>query len=208
MHLVGLAPATWGSPLAHLGSSLLGSIVRGNHNFGPDFLNAGNRVLEALELGSKFTWDLAHRDILGSDLLFTEDPETPYVAVFVGNTAYPGIKELIDKPGTDGTVRWSGCALNARKIRIDLTKPAASDTQAQMMPWPAKRLSVPMFAVEGKNHGTLLEEPEDDLADRIAAFFQIESSDAYNAWVQKAQQDTAAALSRMTNGSAGWQQFV
>src|SRR6516164_5671207 len=65
-HLVGLAPATWGSPQAHKGRTWLGALVKGNKDFlGPDFLNAGDRVLEGLELGSSFTWKLAHRDLLG-----------------------------------------------------------------------------------------------------------------------------------------------
>src|SRR5437588_3242638 len=121
-HLVGLAPATWGSPLAHLGRSWLASILRGNRQIGPDFLNAGNRVLDGLELGSKFTWDLAHRDLLCDSPLFTTGPASPYVAVFIGNQPYPGIKELVDKPGTDGTVRWAGCSLNTRKFAIDLRR--------------------------------------------------------------------------------------
>lgn len=74
-HLISLAPATWGSPLAHMGRSWLGAIVRGNRSFGPDFLNAGDRILDALELGSKFTWELAHRDLLGDSPLFTTDED-------------------------------------------------------------------------------------------------------------------------------------
>ncbi|HEX4158023.1 MAG TPA: hypothetical protein VHY79_06080, partial [Rhizomicrobium sp.] len=206
-HLVGLAPATWGSPLAQMGNSVLGSIVRGNHQFGPDFLNAGTLVLDALEIGSKFTWDLAHRDILGPEPLFTTDPSTPYVAIFIGNTAYSGIKELVDKPGTDGTVRWSGCSLNTRKLIVDLTKPAAG-LQAQMMPWPEERLSVPMFAVDGKNHTTLLLDPGDDLADRVAAFFAIDSGALFNSWVEKTSTEMAPALEKMKQNSDGWQQFI
>src|SRR3954468_15600440 len=61
-HLVGLAPATWGSPQAHKGRTWLGALVKGNREPGPDFLNAGDEVLDALELGSRFTWDLAHLD--------------------------------------------------------------------------------------------------------------------------------------------------
>jgi hypothetical protein len=29
---------------------------------------------------------------------------------------------VANDPGTDGTVRWSGCGLNTRKITIDLTR--------------------------------------------------------------------------------------
>lgn len=212
-HLIGLAPATWGSPLAHLGRSWLASILRGNHQFGPDFLNAGNRVLDGLELGSRFTWDLAHRDLLCDSPLFTTGPDSPYVAVFIGNQPYPGIKELVDKPGTDGTVRWAGCGLNARKFSIDLRKSdTAAQSRAQIIPWVNGRLSVPMFAVEGKNHTSLLQEPQDDLAGHIVNFLNVSSDEQYKAWVDGVTAWNAPALERMRqdkNGSHdGWQQFV
>ena len=211
-HLIGLAPATWGSPLAHMGRSWLGSIVRGNRQFGPDFLNAGDQVLDALELGSKFTWDLSHRDLLNTAPLFTTGPDSPYVAVFIGNQSYPGIRELIDKPGTDGTVRWSGCGLNTRKISVDLRKAAAPDGRVQMIPWVEGRLSIPMFAVEGKNHTSLLLEPDSGLADLIYEFLSVSSDDQYNAWVDKTNEWSAPALQKMKqdkNGAFdGWQQFV
>ena len=121
-HLIGLAPATWGSPQAHKGRTWLGALVKGNRQLGPDFLNAGDRVLEGLELGSKFTWDLAHQDLLGPEPFYDNGPDTPYVTVFIGNTPYDGLASVANDPGTDGTVRWSGCSLNARKITIDLTR--------------------------------------------------------------------------------------
>src|ERR1035437_8879451 len=121
-HLIGLAPATWGSPQAHKGRTWIGAMVKGNRHLGPDFLNAGDRVLEGLELGSKFTWDLAHLDLLGPEPFYDTGGGTPYVAVFIGNTPYEGVASLANDPGTDGTVRWSGCSLNARKITIDLTR--------------------------------------------------------------------------------------
>src|SRR5215813_164281 len=77
-HLIGLAPATWGSPQAHKGRSWLGALVKGNREFGPDFLNAGDEVLRGLELGSPFTWDLAHQDLLGPDPYYDRGSNTPY----------------------------------------------------------------------------------------------------------------------------------
>src|SRR5690606_15097504 len=60
-HLCGLAPATFGSPMAHRGRSWLGAIFKGGKQPGPDFMEAGDRVLRGLELGSAYTWELAHR---------------------------------------------------------------------------------------------------------------------------------------------------
>jgi len=210
-HLVGLAPATWGSPLAQMGRSWLGALVRGNHQFGPDFLNAGDRVLDGLELGSKFTWDLAHRDLLGPAPQFTTSPQSPYVSVFIGNQGYDGIRELINQPGTDGTVRWAGCGLNTRKITVDLRRKGAA-ARATISPWADTRLSVPMFAVPGKNHTTLLQQPEDELADRVVDFLNVTSADDFNKWLRDTSQWSGPALQVMKKDKDGphdgWQQFV
>jgi triacylglycerol esterase/lipase EstA (alpha/beta hydrolase family) len=64
-HLIGLAPATYGSPMASKRRGTLGMIFGGNRELGPDFLETGERILDSLEPGSRFTWDLAHREILG-----------------------------------------------------------------------------------------------------------------------------------------------
>ncbi len=186
--------------------------MRGNHQFGPDFLNAGNRILDGLELGSKFTWDLAHRDLLCDAPIFTNAAESPYVSIFIGNQSYTGIKELVDKPGTDGTVRWSGCGLNTRKFTVDLRRSGAPGSRAQIIPWVEGRLSVPMFAVEGKNHTTLLQEPEDDLAGLVAKFLSVSSDSEYQGWKSEASSWNSSALEKMKQDNQGthdgWQQFV
>ena len=68
--VVALAPATFGSPLAHKGRSFIGALLRGRKAPGPDFLEAGDQVLDALELGSRFTWELAHDDLFGAESSF------------------------------------------------------------------------------------------------------------------------------------------
>lgn len=44
--------------------------------------------------------------------------------MFCGTGTYDGVRELVDKPGTDGTVRRAGCGMSARKIEVDLTDQA------------------------------------------------------------------------------------
>jgi hypothetical protein len=128
-HLIALAPATFGSPLAHQGRSLLGALIKGNRVIGPDFMEAGDLILDGLELGSRFTWDLAHQDILSDQPYYGSDPDSPYVYIFCGASAYTGLNSLVNQPGTDGTVRWAGCALNTRKITIDLSREPPSSKQ-------------------------------------------------------------------------------
>src|SRR5207248_2697151 len=177
-HLIGLAPATWGSPQAHKGRTWLGALVKGNRQMGPDFLNAGDLVLEGLELGSSFTWELAHADLLGPRPYYDTGPDTPFVAVFIGNQGYEGVSSVANDPGTDGTVRWAGCALNTRKITIDLTRtPIGPDgkpvERATLSPWAESRLDIPMIAVDGRNHATLIANPDDGMVNLLVDFLKL-----------------------------------
>jgi hypothetical protein len=212
-HLVALAPATWGSPLAHEGRSFVGSIFKGSHQIGPDFLNAGDLVLDGLELGSRFTWDLAHRDLLSANPIFTDSPESPYVAVFIGNTPYSGIRELVNQPGTDGTVRWAGCALDTRKYAVDLLRDTPDEARFGGGKWVNGRQRIPMFPVEGKTHGSLLSDPDPALVPLILDFLKVDSEASYLDWVGKAETQSAPALEKMKvakDGTPidGYQQFV
>ncbi len=211
-HLIGLAPATWGSPLADQGRSFLGALFKGSKQLGPDFLNAGDQILDGLELGGEFTWDLAHRDLLSAKPTFTTGSDSPYVAVFIGNQPYEGIKELVDKPATDGTVRWAGCALNTRKFIIDLLRNTPDAQRVSILDWAEGRQSIPMFAVDGKNHGTILSDPEDDLADKVASFLQIDSPETLETWLGESRSWSQPALEKMkadkSGPNDGWQQFV
>jgi hypothetical protein len=199
-HLVGLAPATWGSPQAHKGRTWLGAMVKGNRQPGPDFMNAGDRVLEGLELGSKFTWDLAHLDLLGPEPFYGKGTDTPFVAVFIGNTPYEGVASLANDPGTDGTVRWSGCSLNARKITIDLTRiPVANASRLSITPWADNRLDIPMIPVDGRNHGSLVSDPEPGMVDLVSAFLRVGTpgGETYDAWLARAKKYGEVGLPKM-----------
>lgn len=202
-HLIGLAPATWGSPQAHKGRTWLGALVKGNKDVGPDFLNAGDQVLDGLELGSEFTWDLAHRDLLGEPY-YDKGPNTPYVAVFIGNTPYDGIASVANDPGTDGTVRWSGCGLNTRKVVIDLTRsPVGMDgkevQRATISPWASNRLDIPMIAVDGRNHGSLVSNPEPGMVQLLIDFLKVGEAGGETAgqWLPRAKAYSDKAIGKM-----------
>lgn len=222
-HLVGLAPATFGSPLAHKGRSLLGSIFKGNHDpLSPDFLNAGDQVLDALELASRFTWDLTHRDLLAEPPFYTNSDDSPYVAVFIGDTPYKGIRAVVDEPATDGTVRWAGCGLNTRKINVDLTrKPDGSGSQSavSISPWANGRQDIPIIGVPGANHATILADAGStrvdglSLAELVADFIQnVDTEASFGTWRSKARSFGSSAIEKMDAsggaGKKGWQQFI
>ena len=193
-HLIGLAPATWGSPQAHKGRTWLGALVKGNREPGPDFLNAGDEVLDGLELGSRFTWDLSHLDLLGNAPYYSRGKETPYVCVFIGNVPYTGLSSVANDPGTDGTIRWAGCGLNTRKISIDLTRTPIGDdgkpvSRVSITPWANDRLDIPMIAVDGKNHATLISDPELEMVKLAVDFLKVggDGAETYDAWLQRAK---------------------
>src|SRR4051812_31253352 len=58
--VVMLAPANFGSALAHLGKSMIGRITKGWDNW----FQTGTEMLRGLELASPYQWDLACRDLL------------------------------------------------------------------------------------------------------------------------------------------------
>ena len=206
-HLIGLAPATWGSPLAHKGRGFLGSIVKGNRQLGPDFLEAGDLVLDGLELGSKFTWDLAHLDLFGSQAFygngFTGATSTPYVFIFCGNRPYGGIfRKVIDEPGTDGTVRWSGVSLNSRKITVDLTRNTESPQRNTIGEWHDVS-NVPLIFVDDRDHGSIMDSPPATTVDLVRRALTVQSDADLQAWCNLAQPQSDAV-----RPSPIWQQFV
>jgi len=204
-HLIALAPATWGSPLAHKGRSWVGSIFKGRKELGPDFMEAGDRVLDGLELGSRFTWDLAHRDLLAREPFYGPTRSTPFVFVFCGNRGYRGLQRLINEDGTDGTVRWAGCPLDTRKFTLDLTGTMTGNQgEAEIdAPEPANA-DAPLIMVADTDHGSIVRGPGEQLIEKVVAALQVESASAFSNW-----RSEALAWSRPARAEAEpWQQFV
>lgn len=136
-HLVMLAPANFGSPLAHKGRSFLGRATKGFFSRQPDqpLFNTGRHILEGLELASPYTWDLAMRDRFGRG-------KGRYAAgrvlctVLMGNRGYSGIRAIANEAGGDGTVRSSTANLTCAHLTLRFeSKPDPED--------PSRRRSVP-----------------------------------------------------------------
>ncbi len=203
--LIAIAPATFGSPLAHTGRSTLGALFKGRKELGADFLEAGQEVLYGLELGSRFTWDLAHEDLIGRPPFYGADADTPYAFVFCGDSAYGGLRRMINKPGTDGTVRLAGCALNTRKVTLDLTRPSEDEEvqrRVKLEPW--SNLDMPVYLVPDLNHGTILTDPPADLVDRVHAALAVDSKGDFEAW----SATTSALFADTRENAPKFQQFV
>jgi len=204
-HLIGLAPATFGSPIAHKGRSWLGALFKGNKQPGPDFMAAGDQVLSALELGSAYTWTLAHKDLLADTAFYGPTSRTPYPFIFVGLKDYGWIKRLFTEPGTDGVIRWSGAGFNSRKITLDLTiAPGKRARRVKVERW--HNVDVPLVFVPDLNHGTILRNPSTSLLAMTEAALAVGSRADYDGWRDK----YVKAGMRAFKESKGrrWQQFV
>ncbi|QJW90813.1 hypothetical protein HNV11_16230 [Spirosoma taeanense] len=208
--LIALAPASFGSPLAHKGRSWLGAIFKGNRSLGPDFMDAGDLILDGLELGSRYTWDLAHRDLLSNEVFYGPDEDTPYVFTFCGADNYKGLQGFVTNPdGTDGTVRWAGCSLNTRKITLDLTTDEENTTikRIRFDEWRSDKrahLQVPFIPIAGLNHGSIIEKPTTELVDLVLKALRVTNQEEYAQWNQEAIEKTDKTRRKMIP----WQQFI
>lgn len=207
-HLIGLAPATFGSPLAHKGRGWLGAIFRGNRELGPDFLEAGDLVLDGLELASRFTWDLAHRDLIGEEAFYGANGDTPYAFIFCGTEGYPFPLNMVSDPGTDGTVRLAGAALNTRKITIDLTLGHDEGSEARRVHTASwSNVEIPVIPVAKRDHGSILSNPPRQLVRLALDALAVGDEASYRAWLETATRYAANVFDKAT-GLAKWQQFV
>lgn len=143
-HLM-LAPANFGSQLAHKGRAWYGRVFKGWKTG----FQTGGELLKGLELASSFTSELAERDLFGRRW-YGED--AILAAVLVGNTGYGGLKAVTDEVGGDGTVRVSTANLNAAKLLLDYTQAGAPGIAYKA---PTGGLTIPFGISAGDNHASI-----------------------------------------------------
>ena len=159
--IVMLAPANFGSPLAHRGKSFLGQAAKGRWQWEwGNLREVGAQMLDGLELGSPLQWNLAHGDLV---------PErgTPYTArdiqvtVLVGIDDYDGFRGWVNKPGTDGTVVIAGTGLNTLKLTLDCTGPSSAPYA-----WTRRGAAaeVAFGVLPGMHHGSIVDGAADERA--------------------------------------------
>lgn len=141
-----LAPANFGSPLAHKGRSFLGRAFKG---WGNDNFETGNSILKGLELASPYSWDLAHKDLFTSDSWYGSG--RILATVLVGNKGYDGIRSIANEIGSDGTVRISTANLNSNKIHIELDE----DQTPKNPILSSSNGDIAFGIVNGINHSTI-----------------------------------------------------
>jgi hypothetical protein len=155
--VVMLAPANFGSPLAHRGKSFLGSLFKGRWKIG-DLLEVGRNLLDGLELASPYQWELAHRDLLIEEPYFNRDQIQ--LTILTGVQDYSGLRGWVNKPGTDGTIVIAGASLDTVKLRLDFSKEKEAADAYTPFEWEVTGTVADFgFGVlEGLDHGSIVSE--------------------------------------------------
>jgi hypothetical protein len=194
-NIVMLAPANFGSPLAAMGKSWVGGIVKGTHQLGMHFFATGRQILNGLELGSEYQWALAHRDLIRTHPYFVAGGIQ--VSVLVGMTGLGGIAGFFaDKAGSDGTVVIAGTNLNSIEYRL-LPPPALGADQSQSSwEYVCPPLEVAHRVFRGLNHHSITDPANTGPAvlDALAAGAGTgpARASAFQAHVRKLAADTRA----------------
>lgn len=142
-----LAPANFGSPLAHKGRSFIGRVLKGWNRF---VGQTGTQVLKGLELGSPYSWQLAERDLFGAEAWYGAG--RLLATVLVGNAGYSGVEAIANEAGGDGTVRIATANLNACRLSLEL------DVSQRARPgWRLEesRGEIAFAIVDGENHASV-----------------------------------------------------
>ena len=147
-HILMLAPANFGSPLAHKGKAFYGRIIKGWRTG----LQTGKILLNGLEVGSPYSWELAERDLLSGKYWYGK--HRIKATVLVGNEGYDGVRAAANEDGSDGTVRISTANLNAVKMSIDLSKPGEKPTEL-IRGMPAGH-RIAFGILNGDDHGSII----------------------------------------------------
>lgn len=171
--LVMIAPANFGSRLATVGQTILGRIAKGwGHGF-----HTGKLMLDGLELGSPFQWELACRDLFAVDgskpgTVYGEALVWPFV--LVGSMPYQsGLRQMVNENGCDGTVRVAAANLNAYGATLDFTREdaptvlgmsehndAGAVAHGCFIPWPHKYgedIEFPLAVLPHRDHASIVD---------------------------------------------------
>jgi hypothetical protein len=132
--------------------------------------------LDALELASPISWELAHRDLLRADLEYPV-ARWCYAICGTGELAWP-VAAVTDAAGTDGVVRWAGSALDTRKLTVDLSRHGTERVRIEGV----RERDVPLAFVPERHHGALLSRQTGVLASMVAEALAVQSEADDAAW--------------------------
>lgn len=160
-NFVMLAPANFGSKLAHMGRSLVGRVLKGRKTG----LEVGEEVLYALELSSPFQWDLARSDLFsdsgasGRAVFYSPEKVRPFTIVGTHPYSQPAAR-LTNENGSDGTVRVAAANLNVRGVTIDFSGNHLAQPKRTLWKRRGGDIEFPLAVLPDRDHGTIVR-PDD-----------------------------------------------
>lgn len=190
-NLLMLAPANFGSPLAHKGRALYGRVIKG-FNAKKRF-QTGTHILKALEMASPYSWELAQRDRFQDNAMTATGVRT---TVIVGNTGYSGISSLANELGSDGTVYVATANLNCAAIEVSFP---AGDRRPQFNAIRKSRGDTAFLLMDDFNHSSIAYKDHkhaenDALLGFILRALEISNTENFKKWIQDCDDHTAAVL--------------
>jgi len=213
--IVFLAPANFGSPLAHKGKSQIGRLktvlVDGLFS-GDDYVSnwqfgeIGEQILTDLELAAPRQWELSDYDLFNPELGQLYGPDAIRGWVVAGTTGKGITSVVADTDGTDGVIVTSGAGLNVRRLSLDLVHPDSSRAPNQGWSVGVKKRdlpSVPQLIIDELDHATIL-------TDETVAEFTIEALKIRSPAQHQTLTDRIATIEKARNlmHKDRWQQFV
>lgn len=198
-HLLFLAPAHFGSPLAGMGQSVLGRFMRGWKWDG--VFQTGTQVLNALKLGSPISWRMAQRDLFDpANSLFRA--ENLYTTILMGTDKSPNpMRAVIHENGSDGVVRVATSNLNARYLKLRFTD---KQTPPQVTEIDPCYDPIAFGVLYGHDHSAITSATSGDYADQgvsslgywILRSLSIQTTQEYSEHVQQLKTVTETTFSR------------
>ena len=190
-NLVMLAPANFGSPLAHKGRALYGRVIKG-FNANKRF-QTGAHILKALEMASPYSWDLAQRDRFQDNAMSATGVRT---TVIVGNTGYSGISSLANELGSDGTVYVATANLNCAAIEVSFP---AGDRRPKFNAIRKSRGDTAFLVMDDFNHSSIAYKDhkhaqKDALLGFILRALDVSNTENFKQWIDDCESHSAAVL--------------
>ncbi len=208
-NLVMLAPANFGSPLAHKGRSVIGRAVKG-FNAKRRF-QTGTHILKALEMASPYSWELALRDRFSANAFSQGGIQC---TVIVGNTGYCGISSLANAAGSDGTVYVATANLNCAKLMINFPKSKGVNYVKPKVSKVVKSKGGTAFLVmDNYNHSSIAakEKTQSNLyIQKIIHAIELPKKQ-FSQWQKECEQDTLKVLKKYENKDSykhGYQNMI
>ncbi|PIE39580.1 MAG: phospholipase [Gammaproteobacteria bacterium] len=187
-HLLMLAPANHGSPLAVLGKSKVGRIKAWFSGVEP-----GEQILNWLSLGSEGQWALNQ-----ASLSYRSAAAGFYPFVFAGQgideKLYDFLNPYLVEPGSDGVVRVAGANMNCRYLHLTQSnEPVAGQSSALALNYDVKKAvrtpqKVPLAVFHQHSHSgskmgimraKSLAKPGAPLVDTLLACLKVNDAHSY-----------------------------